>query len=729
MTAQEGLAHARLRARPPRSPRRGCAVRLPWPEDVKIDSDTFGGLEARSIGPAAMSGRIAALDAVEGDRLTIWVGAAGGGVWKSTDGGLQFKPVFDKHTQSIGAIRIDPKDPKTVWVGTGESWVRNSVVRRATGSTRPTDGGDNWETPGPREDRAHRPHRDRPQGHRHGLRVRHRPRLRLRTPTAASSARRTAARPGRRCCSSTTTPAAPTSPSTPRTPAILYAGMWQFRRKAYFFTSGGPGSGLFKSTDGGTTWRKIQNGLPKADLGRIAVAVAPSRPERRLRDRRGEGRDRALPLRRPGRDLGQDEHLERGHGPAVLLLLPRGGPEGLQPGLQAPDHHASVSDDGGKTFSGVGGGSSAPATTPTATPSGSTRAEHGQADPGHRRRRLHLRGPRRELALRGLPARLAVLPRELRHGVAVQRLRRPAGQLHLVRPLAPARPHRATSTGTRSAAATASGPSWTPNDPDVVYNEIQGGNLFRMRKSTLETKDIKPSPKAGEPKYRFNWNTPIHMSPSEKGTLYYGAQFLFRSRDQGDTWERISPDLTTNDPAQAEAGQSGGLTLDNSTAENHCTIFAIAESPKNKDVIWVGTDDGNVQVTRDGGKTWTNVVAEHPRPAQGHLGHDGRGQPLRRRARPTPPSTATCAGRHEDLRLPDHRLRQDLDRRWPPATCAATPTWSARTCVNPDLLFLGTELGLFVSVDGGQAVGPVHGQPAERGRARRGDPPARPRPA
>jgi len=122
----------------------GLAATAPGQEAIKFDADIIGGLEARSIGPAAMSGRIAALDAVEGDRLTIWAGTAGGGVWKSMDGGLQFKPVFDKHTQAIGAIKIDPKDPKVVWVGTGESWVRNSASH-GDGIYKTTDGGDNWQ--------------------------------------------------------------------------------------------------------------------------------------------------------------------------------------------------------------------------------------------------------------------------------------------------------------------------------------------------------------------------------------------------------------------------------------------------------------------------------------------------------------------------------------------------------------------------------------------------------
>ena len=146
------------------------------------------------------------------------------------------------------------------------------------------------------------------------------------------------------------------------------------------------------------------------------------------------------------------------------------------------------------------------------------------------------------------------------------------------------------------------------SDPDYIYAEAQGGEIGRVNRYTHETRDIHPWPNYGEKKLRFNWNTPIHMSPNEKGTIYIGAQFLFRSRDHGQSWDRISPDLTTNDPEKQKQEESGGVTIDNSSAEMHTTIYSISESPKNGQIIWVGTDDGNVQITRDGAKTWTNVV-------------------------------------------------------------------------------------------------------------------------
>jgi hypothetical protein len=247
-------------------------------DEVKIDSDTLGGLEVRQIGPAVMSGRIAAVDAVAGDRLTVWVGAASGGVWKSVDGGLEFKPVFDKDgkSQSIGAIRIDPKDPKTVWVGTGETWTRNSVSV-GDGVYKTTDNGETWSRLGLEQtERIARIVLDPKDsnvafvcatGH---LFDDHPDRGVYRTKDGGKTWEKVLYVAPDTGCSDIAI-----DPGDGRT---LYAGMWQFRRKPYFFSSGGPRSGLYKSTDGGSSWHKTSKGLSTGDLGRIAVTVSPVDP-------------------------------------------------------------------------------------------------------------------------------------------------------------------------------------------------------------------------------------------------------------------------------------------------------------------------------------------------------------------------------------------------------------------------------------------------------------------
>ncbi|HRC56518.1 MAG TPA: hypothetical protein PKU97_11380, partial [Kofleriaceae bacterium] len=244
---------------------------------------------------------------------------------------------------------------------------------------------------------------------------------------------------------------------------------------------------------------------------------------------------------------------------------------------------------------------------------------------------------------------------------------------------------------------------WTlvdPTDGDAVYAESQGGNIGRVDRLTLTSRDIQPTSGYRE-KLRFNWNTPMHVSPTQKGTLYLGAQFLFRSRDRGDTWQRISPDLTTNDPAKQQQELSGGVTVDNSSAEMHTTIYSISESPRNAAVIWVGTDDGNLQLTRNGGASWTNVAG------------NGTGLPKHSwvswvEASRFDPAVAYAAfDRHMEGDMTPWVFRTgDYGKTW---TRIVSPDHGVRgyahvikeDTVSSKLLFVGTELGLWISLDGG----------------------------
>src|SRR5258706_2103627 len=245
---------------------------------VKVDSDTISGLEARSIGPAVMSGRIAAMDATtENGRLTLYVGAATGGVWKSFNGGTTFKPVFDKQpVQAIGAVTIDPKNPKTVWVGTGESWVRNSVSV-GDGVYKSTDGGDNWTNVGLKDSERIAKILVDPTntdtvyvcatGHLWNANAE---RGVYKTTDGGKTWNQVLAVNNDTGCASLA--------MDPKTPSTLYAGLWQFRRTAWDFKSGGQGSAFMRSTDGGAHWTKLTKGLPESELGRVAVAVSPAKP-------------------------------------------------------------------------------------------------------------------------------------------------------------------------------------------------------------------------------------------------------------------------------------------------------------------------------------------------------------------------------------------------------------------------------------------------------------------
>jgi photosystem II stability/assembly factor-like uncharacterized protein len=240
------------------------------------------------------------------------------------------------------------------------------------------------------------------------------------------------------------------------------------------------------------------------------------------------------------------------------------------------------------------------------------------------------------------------------------------------------------------------------SDPTYIYAEAQGGNIGRVNRKTHETRDIQPLPGYKEGKLRYNWNTPIHLSPTQKGTVYIGAQFLFRTRDHGQTWQRISPDLTTKDPEKQKQEQSGGVTIDNSSAEMHETIYAISESPKDPNLVWAGTDDGNLQISRDAGKTWKNVVGNVPGLPKNawvssiEAGHFDAG------------TAYATFDLHTfgDMKAYVYRTA-DFGATW----TALAPADGAmkgyahvvkEDLVNRNLLFVGTEIGLWISLDGGK---------------------------
>jgi len=672
-----------------------------------IDSDALAGLEARSLGPGTMSGRVAAVDAVLGDRLTIYVGAASGGVWKSVDGGLRFKSVFDKYTQSIGAIAIDRKDPKTIWVGTGESWLRNSVSV-GDGVYKSTDGGESWQQMGlPQSEHIPRIVIDPKEsatvfvcalGHAFSS-----------NPERGVYRSKDAGKTWDRVLFVNEDTGCGDLAIDPSDGKTLYAGMWRVRRKPYFFESGGTGDGLFRSTDGGTTWTRAETGLAPAPLGRIALAVAPSDPS--ILYATVEAKDATALYRSSDR---ADHWTKIASSRAVtgrpfyfsrLAIDPKDPNRIYKMGFSA-----SISEDGGKTFSGMGTGG------------GLGGAYHGDTHD------LWINPTRTDDLILTTDGGVYFSHDRGNHWRFAGSL--PVGQFYHVS-YDMASPYNVY--GGLQDNSTWYGPSQHPNgignnrweaglpcdgfwsfpdpkDNDIWYAECQGGGIARLRKSTLEIKDIQPTPGAAEAKYRFNWSTPMALSPHDPAVLYLGSQFLFRSRNRGDSWEVLSKDLTTNDPQKQKQHESGGLTPDDSTAENHCTITTIAESPKNADVLWVGTDDGNIQVTRNGGKAWANVVQNLP----GLPKYD-----LKDKALPAYPWVSSVEAGHfaegtayvsldghysGDMKTYVYRTT-DFGVSW---TSLETPAVKGYAHViredteNPNLLFLGTEQGLYMSFDGGK---------------------------
>jgi photosystem II stability/assembly factor-like uncharacterized protein len=241
-----------------------------------------------------------------------------------------------------------------------------------------------------------------------------------------------------------------------------------------------------------------------------------------------------------------------------------------------------------------------------------------------------------------------------------------------------------------------------PSDPNYAYAESQGGHIGRINRKTLQARDIRPTAQYKE-KLRFNWNTPIAMSPNEKGTIYIGSQYLFRSRDHGATWDRISPDLTTNDPIRQRQEQSGGITVDNSFAEMNTTVYSISESPRAAGEIWVGTDDGNVQLTRDGGRSWANLTPNLQMPA-------GNWISWVEASRYNPAVAYVTDDRHTVGDMQPYLYRTaDYGRTWQRLVGPGTPAVRGFAHVikedrlNPNILYLGTEFGLYVSLNGGQS--------------------------
>ncbi len=662
-------------------------------EPVKLDSSALGALRARSIGPAVMGGRIAAIDGTADSPATIYIGAASGGVWKSTDNGTSFKPVFEENSQSIGAISIDDANPQTVWVGTGESWVRNSVSV-GTGVYKTTDGGATWTNVGLTDSEhiariAVDPKKSDTvfvcaTGHAWNA---NEERGVFRTTDGGKTWKKVLYVDTNTGCSDIT--------MDPVEPSILYAGMWDFRRQPDFFRSGGPGSGLYRSKDGGETWQRLTQGLPTGHLGRIAVAVAPSRPSTiyAVVEAKKTALYRSDDLGEHWREMNDSFNVQvRPFYFAHIVVDPKDHNRVYKPGYML-----TFSEDGGKTFSGsiMSGGSVHPDhhalwISPRDTNMiviGTDGGVYQSFDKAQRWRAINV-----------LPVSQFY---HVNYDLAVP-YNVYGGLQDNGTWMAPSQYPGGISNHQWRVIGGGDGFSVTADhvDDDYVYVESQGGRIVRFKRSTGETKEIYPYAKNDESKLRFNWNTPIYASPTQKGTIYLGSQYLMRSKDRGDSWERISPDLTTNDQSNQKQLQSGGLSIDNSSAENYTTIITISESVKNPNVIWVGTDDGNVQVTRDGGKSWTNVTKNATGvPAKTWVSRVDAGH--------FDDNTAyvTFDGhRTGDMKTYVYRTRDGGK------TFEALPTADVKgyahvvreDLVNPELLFLGTEMGLYLSVDGGR---------------------------
>ena len=659
-------------------------------------SNLMENIEIRNIGPAGMSGRITAIEVNTKNQDQIYIGTASGGVWRSNSGGIEWTPIFDKQPlQSIGALALNPQNPDEIWAGTGEGNPRNSH-NSGEGIYKSIDGGKTWKCMGLQETRViHRIYLD-PQNPQHVY--------------VAALGSAWGPNPERGVFKSIDggenwEKVLYVNDSTgcadlvidPQNPNKLIAAMWEYGRKPWFFNSGGQGSGLYLTYDGGKNWKKIthEKGLPKGNLGRIGLAIAPSDP--RIVYALVEAKENALYRSIDGGEnweMRADKNI--GNRPfyyADIFVDPQN--ENRIFNLWS---YLSVSEDGGKTFE--------------------TKSPFYGLHPDHHAFWISPTNPK--FLIEGNDGGLNISRDGGDNWRFIENL--PLGQFYHVN-VDMEIPYNVYGGLQDNGSWT--GPAYTwkyggiknhefkellfgdgfdvmprPDNSRFLYAMYQGGNIYYVDKETGKSTYIQPRHPEGE-ELRFNWNAALAQNPFENCGIYFGSQYLHKSNDCGQSWEIISPDLTTNDTSKQKQHLSGGLTVDDTRAENFTTILSIAPSPVDESVIWVGTDDGNLQLTRDGGKSWVN---------QGNKLPD---------ARPGSWIPQIVASSHQpgeafvvvnDYRRNDWRPMayhtEDFGATWKRIASEQTVSGFtlsiAQDIKEPNLLFLGTDQGLFVSFDKGE---------------------------
>ena len=659
----------------------------------------YAHLRYRSIGPAISGGRVTAVAGTDRDPFLYYVGGAGGGVYKTQNGGTSFTAVFAKEpVGAIGAIAISPSNARDVWVGTGEANPRNDVSY-GDGIWHSIDGGKTW---------AHRGLDTTSQIAKILIDPR-RPQTAivaaLGNPWKDDAARgiyRTT--DGGRAWTKTLYLGPSTGASDvawdPRHPDTLYAGMWQFRREPWIFRSGGPVGGLYRSRDNGRTWTKLRHGLPPGLTGRIGVAVAPSNPQRvyavvqaadgviwrsdnggdtwRLTDRD------TLPGQRPFyfSHLRVDPRDDR-HVISLSMYLTASKDAGTtfkhMTGALHPDNHdlwwsadgkrIIEGNDGGFVISNDGGAT-------WATPANVTLAQTYHVG-------YDLQAP--YTICTGLQDNSTwCAPSNSRNGIGV------------------------LDRDWHSIAGGDGVWAWPdPADSSLIWTDTQDGVLTIYDSKAHQVVDVSPVPRdpfitrqgLAPNTYRFNWNSPLAFSPQDPHVAYFGGNVVFRTADRGRHWQPISPDLTRNEK-QHQRASGGPISLDVSGAEYYDTILDVAPSPLDGGVIWSGTDDGLVQLTRDGGTHWTNVSS----PAWPKYGRIEAVEPGRFAA-----GTAFLNIDRHDLgdRAPYLFMTDNYGASWRSISGNLphdTPVRTVRQDLkNPDVLYAGTETGVWISLDRGRA--------------------------
>jgi photosystem II stability/assembly factor-like uncharacterized protein len=665
------------------------------------DADALRKLTWRSIGPANNAGRISVIVGIPGDVTTYYVAGAAGGIIKTTNGGTTFRQIFDKqNVASIGAIAIAPSDRNVLYVGTGEGNPRNSASF-GDGVYKSTDAGTTWTHLGlgdtekiarividPRDPNdvyvCALGHEWGPNDER-GL---------FKTTDGGKTWQKVLFKNNLTGCSDVDI--------DPTNANVVYAGMYTFRRWAWYFESGGAETALYKSTDGGATWNRLMRGLPKGAMDRIGISVSRSEPNvvYAVTESKDEGElFRSDDAGENWRVVNRDPNINFRPFYYSDIRVDPSNPNKIFSLSGA----LNLSEDGGRTFQRIANGVHGDHQAMWIDPLMPKRVLGGSDGGWH----ISLDGGRTWEVVNTVP-----FTQFYHVNYDMQQPYHVCGGLqdnhHWCGPS-----NSLSSLGIRK-------PDWVTFSfgdgffavPDIsapwfVYSATQGGNIVLTDLRTGDERSIHPYPNrvgsAGDAlethKYRFNWNSPIALSPFNPKTVYFGGNVLFRTTNYGQSWDVISPDLSTNDKAK-QRSSGGPIVVDNTAAEFHSTLLSIAPSPKDSNLIWVGTDDGNVQLTRDGGRSWTNVI----RNVQG-LAPNAWISTVE--ASPSDPAVAYfAASHHQDNDYAPYFFKTaDYGRTWKRITTGLPAKGWAHVIRedprNRNLLYAGTENGLYASWNGG----------------------------
>ena len=663
-------------------------------------SEILAGLEFRNIGPGLMSGRISDIAIHPRNRRTWYVAAGSGGVWKTENAGLSWKPIFDAQSSySIGCVTLDPGNPETVWVGTGEN-VSGRHVGYGDGVYKSLNGGAIWTNMGLKTSE-------------HIARILVDPRD---SGTVYVAAEGPLWSPGgdRGLFKSidggkTWKPSLEISKDTgvasaeldPANPDILYVAAYQRRRSIAAFMGGGPESGIYKSEDAGMSWRKLTVGLPAGDMGKIGLAVSPMDPRVVYATIEAGPEDKGF-----YRSANKGESFEK----RSPFISGGTGPHYYQEIFADPnvfdrvyqmDPEQKVTDDGGKTWRPVGERNKhvdnhALAFLPGDPDYLLSGCDGGLYESFDRGRTWRF--------FENLPVtqfyKLALdnaLPFYNVHGGAQDNGSQagPSRTLHAN--------GIANSDWTITYGADGYASAIDPNDPNIIYLEWQEGNLLRYDRKSHEAVPISPRPEPGEPPLRFNWDSPVLVSPHSPARIYYASQHVWKSDNRGDSWKRISPDLTRGlfRLEQKIMGRTWGVDAlwDHGAMSLFGTVTAIAESPMVEGLIYAGTDDGLIQVTEDGGASWRKIERIPGVPEAFFVN----------RIKASKHDKDTVYAAVDNHKTGDYKpyllMSADRGRTWTNIGATLpdrTIVWSvAQDGVKKDLLFTGTEFGIYVSIDGG----------------------------